>query len=274
MAVATGSQSGVRAQPLSEPVVVGEHLTQVVGERRLWHDLTFHLDRGEVLAVLGPNGAGKTTLARLVLGLTKPTDGRVRVNGVGACKAGRHIGYVPQQRAFDRDLPLRGRDLVQFGLDGHRWGVAIRRPHTQRVQAAIEAVGAEGFADRPVGRLSGGEQQRLRVAQALVREPELIVADEPLLSLDLAHQQNVVDLIDAQRRSHGTPVIFITHDINPVLPITDRVLYLSGDGAAIGTVDDVMTTETLSQLYRANVDVLRVRGRLVVVGAPENGGHH
>ncbi len=273
MAVATGSQSGVRARPLGEPVVVGQNLTQVVGERRLWHDLTFTLHRGEVLAVLGPNGAGKTTLARLVLGLAQPTNGRLLVHGVEAREARRRIGYVPQQRAFDRDLPLRGRDLVQLGLDGHRFGLSLRRPHKQRVQAAIEAVGAQGFADRPVGRLSGGEQQRLRVAQALVQEPGLIVADEPLLSLDLAHQQNVVGLIDAQRRTHGTPVIFITHDINPVLPIADRVLYLSGDGAAIGTVDDVMTTETLSRLYRAHVDVLDVRGRLVVVGTPEDGHH-
>jgi zinc/manganese transport system ATP-binding protein len=181
---------------------------------------------------------------------------------------------VPQQRAFDRDLPLRGRDLVALGLDGHRFGLRRSRADRHVVDEAIAAVDAYGFADRPVGRLSGGEQQRLRIAQLLAQQPDLILADEPLLSLDLAQQQTVIALLDAQRRTARTPVIFVTHDVNPLLPYVDRVLYLSGSGWAAGRVDEVLTSETLSGLYRAPIDVLRVRGRVVVVGTPESGAAH
>jgi zinc/manganese transport system ATP-binding protein len=148
------------------------------------------------------------------------------------------------------------------------------------VDASLAEVGAEGYADAPVGRLSGGEQQRLRVAQALVADPVLILADEPLLSLDLAHQRGVVDLLDARRESAGTPVVFVTHDINPVLHTVDRVLYLAPPALpapppasahwAIGTPDEVLTSATLSRLYGTEVDVLNVRGRVVVVGTPDD----
>jgi zinc/manganese transport system ATP-binding protein len=198
----------------------------------------------------------------------------VHVDGIDPRRARAIVGYVAQQRVFDRDLPLRGTDLVRLGLDGHRWGISLRRSDGQRVADAIEAVDAARFADSQIGRLSGGEQQRLRIAQVLVRRPELIVADEPLLSLDLAQQQNVVELLAEQRRSLGTAVVFITHDINPVLPHVDRVLYLTGESAATGSVDEVMTSDTLSRLYRSPVDVLHVRGRLIVVGTPESDGHH
>jgi zinc/manganese transport system ATP-binding protein len=160
---------------------------------------------------------------------------------------------------------------VRLGLDGHRWGFGRldEAAHT-RVDSALAEVGATAYADAPVGRLSGGEQQRLRVAQALVADPVVILADEPLLSLDLAHQRGVVDLLDARRRTVGTPVVFVTHDVNPVLHTVDRVLYLAPDRWAIGSPDEVLTSETLSRLYGTEVDVLRVRGRVVVVGTPDD----
>jgi zinc/manganese transport system ATP-binding protein len=235
------------------------------GERELFSGLTFELERGELLAVLGPNGAGKTTLVRVLLGVARPSKGEVVVAGGRSA-----IGYVPQQRAFDRDLPLRGRDLVRLGLDGHRWGFG--RESRARIDEAIAAVNATQYADAPVGRLSGGEQQRLRIAQALVAAPRLLLVDEPLLSLDLAHQRIVVSLLNAHRERAGTPVVFVTHDVNPVLPVVDRVLYLAGGTWALGTVDEVMTTETLSRLYGTEIDVLRVRDRIVVVGVPDE--HH
>jgi zinc/manganese transport system ATP-binding protein len=247
-------------------VVSAQGLGARFGDRVLFSGLDFELDEGEFLAVLGPNGAGKTTLARLLLGVTEPSEGRVVVAGGRSA-----IGYVPQQRAFPRDLPLRGRDLVRLGLDGHRFGFGRLRER-DRVERALAAVGASAYADAPVGRLSGGEQQRLRIAQALVSGPRLLLADEPLLSLDLAYQGIVVAAVDAHRRRTGTPVVFVTHDVNPVLPIVDRVLYLAGGTWAIGSVDDVMTSETLSRLYGAEIDVLRVRGRVVVVGVPDE--HH
>jgi len=244
-------------------IVAVEQLALRFGERELWHDLSFELAAGEFLAVLGPNGAGKTSLLRILLGQLEPTGGRVVLDRD-------RVGYVPQQRVFDRDLPLRGRDLVRFGLDGHRWGVArLSGEGRRRVDDVIAAVGASALADKPIGVLSGGEQQRLRVAQALVSDPHLLLADEPLLSLDLGYQQVIVQLLDKRRREAGTPVVFVTHDVNPILHVVDRVLYLGPDGWAIGSIDEVLTSETLSTLYGTEIDVLRVRGRVVVVGTPD-----
>jgi zinc/manganese transport system ATP-binding protein len=252
-------------------VVSADALSLRFGDRVLWDDLSFELEQGELLAVLGPNGTGKTSLIRILLGLLEPTSGRIEVCGVPPGKGRSRIGYVPQQRIFDRELALRGRDLVRLGLDGHRWGVGRLSPEQRiRVDHALEEVGAAAYADAPIGRLSGGEQQRLRVAQALVSDPALLLVDEPLLSLDLAYQGVITGLLDAHREAAGTPVVFVTHDINPVLSSVTRVLYFAPGGWAIGTPDEVITTETLSRLYGTPVDVLRVRGRVVVVGTPDD----
>lgn len=247
------------------------------GERTLWDSLDLDVAPGEFLAVLGPNGSGKTTLMRVLLGLLPLSAGDVRIAGSTPRRGSPSIGYVPQQKALDPDLPLRGRDLVGLGLDGHRLGLGLRgrRERRTRVDAALASVGGTAYAHSPVGRLSGGEQQRLRVAQALVGDPDVLLCDEPLLSLDLAHQRTVTDLIDARRRDHDTAVLFVTHEINPVLPLVDRVLYLVNGRFRIGPPSEVMTSTVLSELYDTDVDVLRVRDRLVVVGADgRNGVHH
>lgn len=252
-------------------VVRVDDLALRFGERTLFENLSFELERGELLAVLGPNGTGKTSLLRILLGLQEPSAGGVVVEGCPPRERCHRIGYVPQQRVFDRDVALRGRDLVRLGLDGNRWGFGrFASDDRVRVDASLAEVGATAYADAPVGRLSGGEQQRLRVAQALVADPVLILADEPLLSLDLAHQRGVVDLLDARRHSAGTPVVFVTHDVNPVLHSVDRVLYLAPGSWAIGRPDEVLTSETLTRLYGTEVDVLRVRDRVVVVGTPDD----
>jgi zinc/manganese transport system ATP-binding protein len=239
------------------------------GARPLWDCLDLDVRPGEFIAVLGPNGSGKTTLLRVLLGLQPLHAGRVFVQGRPVRRGSRDIGYIPQQRAMPEDLPLRGRDLVGLGLDGHRLGLGVRgrAERRERVAQALAAVDAVGYADAPVGRLSGGEQQRLRVAQALVGDPAVLLCDEPLLSLDLAHQRVVTELIDRRRRTADTAVLFVTHEINPVLPLVDRVLYLVDGRFRIGTPQQVMTSESLSALYRTEVDVVQVRGRIVVVGA-------
>jgi zinc/manganese transport system ATP-binding protein len=252
-------------------VVTVDDLALRFGERTLFEGLGFELERGELLAVLGPNGTGKTSLLRILLGLLEPSAGSVVIEGCPPRERCHRIGYVPQQRVFDRDVVLRGRDLVRLGLDGHRWGFGrFSAEERAQVDASLAEVGAAAYADAPIGRLSGGEQQRLRVAQALVADPVVIFADEPLLSLDLAHQRGVVDLLDARRQRAGTPVVFVTHDVNPVLHSVDRLLYLALGSWAIGTPDEVLTSETLSALYGTEVDVLRVRGRVVVVGTPDD----
>ena len=250
------------------------------GARALFEHLDLEIERGEFLAVLGPNGAGKTTLLRVLLGLTALSSGTVEIDGRAPRRGSHDVGYVPQQRAFDRDLPIRGRDLVRFGLDGHRRGLPFMTASSRaRVDAAIRAVGAHRYASAPIGLLSGGEQQRLRIAQALIGDPQVLLCDEPLLSLDFAHQQAVSELIDARRRETDTAVVFVTHEINPILPYVDRVLYLVGGRSAIGTPAEVLTTEGLSDLYGTDVDVLNVRGRIIVVGSDDSaptepGGHH
>lgn len=246
------------------------------GPRLLWDDLDLDVTPGEFLAVLGPNGSGKTSLLRVLLGLQPLSAGTVEVGGRPVRRGHHRVGYIPQQRAVDPTLTLRGRDLVGLGLDGHRWGFALpSRQRRARVLEALRSVGAADYADAPVGLLSGGEQQRLRVAQALVGDPSVLLCDEPLLSLDLAHQRVVSDLIEARRRTAGTAVVFVTHEINPVLSAVDRVLYLVDGRFRIGTPDEVMTSATLSQLYGTDVEVITVRDRLLVVGAPdEHGSHH
>jgi len=260
-------------------VVELEQATVALGGRALWSDLTLSIASGEFLAVLGPNGVGKTTLLKVLLGLVPVTSGQVRVNGEAPRRGNPAVGYIPQQQAFDRLLPIRARDLVRFGIDGHQWGLPRKaRRSRQRLDEVMAAVGAESYADAPVGLLSGGEQQRLRIAQALLGDPTVLLCDEPLLALDLSSQRTVTRLIDQRRRDHGTPVVFVTHEVNPVLPYVDRILYLVRGRWAIGTPDEILTSVQLSALYGIEVDVLKVRDRYIVVSAEdelatEPGGH-
>jgi zinc/manganese transport system ATP-binding protein len=247
------------------------------GDRELWSGLDLAVSPGELVAVLGPSGSGKTTLLRAILGLEPLSGGSISVLGEPVRSRGnRRVGYLPQSRPLPPDTALRGRDLVTLGVSGHRLGMPFpRRGDGARVDALIDAVGARDFADRPVGQLSGGEQQRLRAGQALADEPGLLLCDEPLTSLDLANQQAVIGLIDRHRREKDAAVLLVTHDINPVLGKVDRILYLANGRFTLGTPDEVLTSKTLTDLYGAPVFVLRAGDRLVVVGAPDaEASHH
>ncbi len=262
------------------PLVQLTNATLRLGDRIIWQNLNLEVRPGEFLAILGPNGAGKTTLLRVLLGLLELSSGSASMCGEAPRRGNDLIGYIPQQKNFDADLPIRGRDLVALGLDGHRYGIPLANPQQEkRIAKVIHDVGASSFADSAIGHLSGGEQQRLRVAQALLGDPQVLLCDEPLLSLDLSHQQIVTKLIDQQRREHNSAVLFVTHEINPILSVVDRVLYLVDGRWAIGTPAEVLTSERLSELYGTQVDVVRVRGRVIVVGTgeagmTEDGTHH
>jgi zinc/manganese transport system ATP-binding protein len=245
------------------------------GARTLWRDLDLAVQAGEFVAVLGPNGSGKTTLLKAVLGVQPLSGGSLDVFGRAPARGDRRIGYIPQQRLLDTSTPVRGADLVGFGVDGPRLGLPFRRrADRERIARLVADVGATAFADRPAWRLSGGEQQRLRVGQAIADDPELLLCDEPLISLDLANQAAVSGLIDRQRREHGAAVVFVTHDVNPVLEYVDRVVYLVDGRVRIGPPDEVLTSPVLSELYRTHVDVVRVHDRVVVVGAGHDPHEH
>ncbi|MDA3628535.1 ATP-binding cassette domain-containing protein [Saccharopolyspora oryzae] len=262
--------------PPTAPAVRLQDAALAYGSRTLWSGLDLEVAPGEFLAVLGPNGSGKTSLLKVLLGLQSLSAGSVEIAGEPARRGSNRIGYIPQQRALEATVTVRGSDLVGFGLDGHHWGIGFgsRRERKRRVAAALEAVEATPYARMPLGLLSGGEQQRLRVAQALVSDPSVLLCDEPLLSLDIAHQRKVSRLIADQARRAGAAVLFVTHEINPVLPLVDRVLYLVDGRFRVGTPDEVMNSATLSELYRTDIEVARVGGRLVVAGADDHDHCH
>ena len=239
------------------------------GDRVLWDKLDLAVCAGEFIAVLGPNGTGKTSLLKVLLGQLRLTAGTVAVCGQPVEKGSRHIGYVPQHRMVDHDMSLRGCDLVGLGYDGHRWGLTTLRDRSTKHEAvtrALDEVNGAKLAGVPVGVMSGGELQRVRIAQALTTDPSLLLCDEPLLNLDPANARLVSALIDARRRAAQTAVLFVTHEVNPVLPYVDRVLYLVDGRFEVGAVEEVMTSATLSELYRADIEVVKVGGRYVVVG--------
>jgi zinc/manganese transport system ATP-binding protein len=252
------------------------------GSQPIWTGVELAVGDGEFVAVLGPNGAGKSTLLHVLLGLLPLAAGSVTVLGGSPGAANARIGYLPQRRSFEAGTRIRGSDVVRLGLDGDRWGFPLPaalsprgRNAARRVEEVIELVGASAYASRPIGSLSGGEQQRLLIAQALVRRPRMLLLDEPLDSLDLSNQSAVAALVQRVCDSEGVTVLLVAHDVNPILPYLDRVIYFAAGGAVAGTPHEVITGPTLSRLYGVPVEVLEASdGRLVVVGTPEPPAHH
>jgi zinc/manganese transport system ATP-binding protein len=262
----------------SDAVLTVDGVSVRLSGRQILDDVRFSLRRGEFAGLIGSNGAGKTTLLRVILGLTAPTAGTVLVGGKPRTRRGRAkggaVGYVPQKILLDADMPLRARDLVGLGLDGHRLGIPVpSRTRRQQVEEMLRAVGAEKFADARVGNLSGGEQQRVLIAHALISGPELLLLDEPLANLDIPSAQEVVRLLGRIAREQHVAVLISAHEMNPLLPVMDRVVYLAAGRAASGTADEVVRTEVLSELYGHHVDVLHVHGRVLVVEGEGDAPH-
>ncbi len=257
-------------------IVSAQKLSAAYGRNLIWHGATFEVGSGQFVAILGPNGAGKTTLFRLILGMMPPGAGRLSLFGRRPARGDARIGYVPQRHQIDSDLRLESLELVKLGLDGERWGVRLDTEDTnQAALRTLEEVGAQSLAHRSLGSLSGGELQRIFLAQALVGNPRLLLLDEPLANLDLRRQADLLSLISRVAKARRTAVLLIAHDINPLLGVMDEVIYMANGRVATGKPDKIITTDTLSRLYDAPVEVIKdSRGRIAVLGAEEVPHHH
>ena len=242
----------------------GVHLD--LGGRPILSGVNLEIGAREFVGVLGPNGAGKTTLMRAVLGLVPPSRGAIHVLGHPAGRGNPAVGYMPQVRGAVASMRLSGWDFVAGVVDGHRLGLPIiGKAARAEVDRALGLVGARDLARRPLTETSGGERQRLLLAQALIGRPRLLLLDEPLISLDPHHQRGVVELARSLQGELGITVLFSAHELNPLLGVLDRVLYLGRGQAALGTVDEVITGPVLSRLYGSEIDVVRVKGRIFVM---------
>lgn len=244
-----------------------QNVDLTLGNRTILKDITLTIREGEFIAILGPNGAGKSTFLKLLLGLYKPTSGKIIVLGKSPKKGNNEIGYAPQHRTLEADLALRARDVVGFGFDGNKWGISLpSHDRTKVINDALQEVDMVNLAEMPVGKLSGGEQQRLLIAQALLTNPKILLLDEPLSNLDITHAQAIVSLVTKIARKRNITVLLVTHDVNPLLSSIDKVLYMANMHSALGKPEDVITTKELSTLYGSPVEVVNTKGRLFVVG--------
>jgi zinc/manganese transport system ATP-binding protein len=254
--------------PDGDAVLRVERLGVAFPGRKILQDVSFMLRPGEFCGLIGSNGSGKTTLLRTILGFQKAGTGRVTIDGVQGRGSLAGVAYVPQKNFFDPDMPLRARDLVALGLDGHRLGLPVAsRKRDDLVDAMLRDVDAAGFAEQRIGRLSGGQQQRVLIAHALIRRPRLLLLDEPLANLDIRSVAEIVALLGRLAAAHRIAVLLSAHDMNPLLPVMDRIVYIANGRAASGTAEQVVRSEILSQLYGYHIDVIRVHGRVLVIAA-------
>jgi len=252
-------------------VIELERATIEVGRRPVLKDISLTIGAGEFIGVLGPNGSGKTTLMRALLGLIRPRAGSVRVFGRPPERGNPAIGYMPQLRTVLPDLKVRGFDFIASVMHGDRWGLPVLNSADRRmIEAMLDAMGARELAMRPFSEMSGGERQRLLLAQALIGTPALLLLDEPLISLDAAHQERVIDFVRAFARERGITVLFSAHELNQLLGVLDRVLYLGRGQAALGTVEEVVTAPVLSRLYGTQIEVVHADGHIFVMSKGRN----
>jgi len=247
-------------------VIALDHATLRVSDRAVLSDVSFDIEAGEFIGVLGPNGAGKTTLMRAILGLLSPDGGSVKVFGRTPQRGSPAIGYLPQLRTVLPDLRVRGLDFIASSLHGERWGLPSLGSHDRdAIEATLDAVVARDLATRPLSDMSGGERQRLLLAQALIGQPKLLLLDEPLISLDARHQEIAIDVVRKVCRERKITVLFSAHELNQLLGTLDRVLYLGNQQAVLGTVDQVVTAPVLSRLYGTEIHVVRADGHIFVM---------
>jgi zinc/manganese transport system ATP-binding protein len=265
--VAAARRNGARFDRLFVMNVIElDHASIAIGGRDVLIDTSFAIQQGEFIGLLGPNGAGKTTLMRAILGLLPPRAGSLRVFGRPPRRGDPQIGYLPQVRTVLPDLQVSGFDFIASSVHGERWGLpSLTAADRQAIETTLASVGATDLARRSLSDMSGGERQRLLLAQALLGDPKLLLLDEPLISLDYRYQEAVIDLVRRFARERNITVLFSAHELNQLIGALDRVLYLGNGRAALGTVDEVATAPVLSQLYGTEIEVVRANGHIFVL---------
>jgi zinc/manganese transport system ATP-binding protein len=264
----------LRSVGMESAVITAENLTAGYRDKIVWRGANFTFGRGEFVAVIGPNAAGKTTLFRLLLGLQQPIGGTIKIFGAPPRRGNPRIGYVPQRHVIDSETNIEALELVRLGLSGKQWGFnPFSHDDRDAALAALEAVGATEVAHRPLGVLSGGELQRIFLAEALVSNPDILLLDEPLSNLDMRRETELLHVVDDVVRSRGVTALLIAHNINPLLPHLDKVVYVASGRVATGKPSEVLTSESLTALYGIQVEVLRdPHGNVAIIGLEEHHG--
>ncbi len=259
-------------------IVIARNLTVGYKGKTVWKEANFSINRGEFVAVIGPNGAGKTTMFRMLLGLQKPLSGTLDVFGARPRRGSQRIGYVPQRHTIDNETNIECIELVRLAFSGNKWGFSLsRREEKKAAFDALEAVGARELANKSLSSLSGGELQRVYLAEALVSNPEMLLLDEPLSNLDIRRVKELVGLVNRTVRSRNVTAFLVAHDINPLIQFLDKVIYVANGKVATGKPEQVLTSKRLTALYETDVEVLRdSKGNIVIVGAEDQGidDHH
>lgn len=259
-------------------IIKAKNLSASYKDRSIWTNANFEVNQAEYVGILGPNGAGKTTLIKILLGLILPESGSIKLFGLKPSKGNPRIGYVPQRRPIDSDMNIAAIELVKLGISGNKWGIhSFKQSENDEKQAlkALEDVDAAELAHKPLGTLSGGEQQRVFLAQALVGKPDLLLLDEPLANLDIKHEVNLVQLIDKVVRTQNVSVLLIAHDLNPLLPVLDKIIYVANGHLSSGSPTEIISSKALSNLYGTPIEVLRdSKGRVAILGTEESAHPH
>ncbi len=266
--------SKVKLDDARNEIVAARNLTVGYGNKKVWKNANFSVNRGEFVAVIGPNGAGKTTMFRMLLGLQNPIEGTLNVFGSKPARGNSKIGYVPQRHTIDNETNIACVELVRLAYSGHRWGLSISsQKEKEAAHGALSAVGAAELSNKSLGSLSGGELQRIFLAEALVSNPEMLLLDEPLSNLDIKRTKDLVRVVDDVVRSRNVTVFLVAHDINPLIHFLDKVIYIANGKVATGTPEEVLTSKRLSELYGTRVEVLRdSRDNIVIIGAEDHHG--
>jgi zinc/manganese transport system ATP-binding protein len=260
---------------ITSKIITAEHAVAGYQDKTVWSDASFDIDRGEFVAIIGPNGAGKTTLFRLLLGLQQPVSGTIKIFNAPPKRGNTQIGYVPQRHTIDSETNIESLELVRLGFSGKQWGFNLFSQKDRKAAFdALEAVGARELAHRSLSTLSGGELQRIFLAESLVSNPDILLLDEPLSNLDMRREKELLQLVNNVVRSRNVTALLIAHNINPLLPFLDKVVYIANGKLATGKPKEVLTSESLTALYGVPIEVLNdSKGNIAIIGIEDSHGH-